>query len=91
MDRFADLVTAFEVVHHRQPSALELVSIRSAAKLAAAAESSRTSAEQAVRCSNSLHRTLSRLGLAGPPAKPRPRVPSLAELLARQASKDGAK
>jgi hypothetical protein len=90
--RLHDLCVAFEAIHHRQATPLELCSLRSAAKLAAAAESPRTSAEQAVRASNTLHRTLVRLGLASPPAKARPRVPTLSELLARQAAaKDGAR
>jgi hypothetical protein len=69
MDRLADLIAAFEAVHGRGPLPIELISLRAAAKLAAAAESSKTNAEQAVRASNTLHKTLKRLGLASPPAK----------------------
>jgi hypothetical protein len=69
MDRFDDLVAEFQRVHGREPSPLDLVGIRSAAKLAAAAESPRTNATDAVRASNTLHKTLKRLGLASPPAK----------------------
>ncbi len=82
--RLVDLTGAFEATHHRGPSALELVSIRSAAKLAAACESPRTATTEAVRCANALHRVLVRLGLSAPPSKPKPRIPSLSELLARE-------
>jgi hypothetical protein len=53
MDRLAELVAAFEATHHRGPSPVELIHLRQAAKLAAAATSPRTNAEQLVRASNS--------------------------------------
>jgi hypothetical protein len=86
-DRLADLCAAFQAAHHRPPSPVELISLRSAAKLAAATESPRTSTEQAVRAGNTLVKALRLLGLAGPPAKPKLRrnIPSMSELLAREA------
>jgi hypothetical protein len=70
MDRLAELIGVFVGVHSRQPDALEMINLRSAAKLAAAAESNRTSAQEAVRANNALHRTLSRLGMAKPLSRP---------------------
>jgi hypothetical protein len=68
-DRLDALVAAFLTTHGREPAEIDLVSLRAAARLASAAENPRTNAEQAVRASNTLHKTLRRLGLASPPAK----------------------
>jgi hypothetical protein len=69
LDRIDELRAAFEATHGRSPSPLDMVSIRTAARLAAACASPNTNAEQSVRASNALHKTLKRLGLATPPAK----------------------
>ncbi len=70
-DRIDELVATFAAIHGRSPTDLEMISIRSAARLASAAASERTNAEQIVRVNNSLHRVLSRLGMAKPPPRPK--------------------
>jgi hypothetical protein len=81
----AEFLAAFQARHHRPPSPVELVDIRSAAKLAAVAEGPRTTGDGAVRANNALHRVLSRLGLAKPPAKRvRQRFPTMDEIRARR-------
>jgi hypothetical protein len=87
MDRLDELVARFEATHHRKPDAFECSSLRACAKLAATAESQRTNAVDAVRASNTLVKTLRLLGLAGPPRKKvtRRNIPSMSELLAREA------
>jgi hypothetical protein len=57
-DHLDELTAAFEVAHHRLPNALEQVSIKACAKLAAAATSPRASCVDAVRANNSLFKTL---------------------------------
>ncbi len=69
LDRIDDLCAAFEATHGRPPSPMDMIGIRTAARLAAACASPNTNAEQAVRAGNTLHKTLKRLGLASPPSK----------------------
>jgi hypothetical protein len=69
LDRIDDLFAEFQRVHGREPSPMDMIGIRTAARLAAACASPNTNAEQAVRAGNTLHKTLKRLGLASPPAK----------------------
>jgi hypothetical protein len=73
LERTRDLCAMFEATHGRPPSPLDMIGIRTAARLAAAAASPRTNAEQAVRAGNTLHKTLKRLGLASPPARRDPK------------------
>jgi hypothetical protein len=68
-DRIIDLCAAFEATHGHPPSPLDMVGIRTAARLASASANPGINAEQAVRAGNTLHKTLKRLGLATPPAK----------------------
>ncbi len=70
--RTAELTEQFRQVRRQEPSAADLVVIRSAAVLAARLEGRRRlSAEDAARCSNSLARLLKRLGIdVPPPPKP---------------------
>jgi hypothetical protein len=76
MGRIVELCAAYEATHGRPPSTLDMVSIRVAARLCAAAESPQTPAVEATRTANALHKTLGRLGLAKP-AKPGPASPTL--------------
>jgi len=73
LERTRELCAIFEATHGRPPSPLDMISIRTAARLAAACQSPNTNAEQSVRASNALHKTLKRLGLASPPAKREPK------------------
>jgi hypothetical protein len=87
----ADLLAAFQAAHGRGPTSAEAVTLRTASRLAAKAQNARTNTEQATRAANTAMRFMKALGLAGPPSKAKPRVPSLSELLARHAAaKDGA-
>jgi hypothetical protein len=58
LDRIADLCAMFEATYGRPPSPLDMISIRTAPRLAAACASPNTNAEQSVRASNALHKTL---------------------------------
>jgi hypothetical protein len=87
-DHLVELSATFEAVHRRPPNALEQVSIKACAKLAAAATSPRVNCTDAVRASNTLVKTLRLLGLAGPPRKKvtRRNIPSVDEIIARRSA-----
>jgi hypothetical protein len=81
--RLDEIMAAFRTTFSREPSAVEMISIRSAAKLAAVAGDRRVDGVTATRASNSLARMLRLLGLASPPKQPKRPPPARPSLLAQ--------
>jgi hypothetical protein len=75
MDLFDDCLAEFRLVHGREPTRMQLSDLRALGKHMAAAESSRTNANQSTRSTRSARLLRKDLGLDRTPAPAAPKTP----------------